>query len=460
LSSHDCVNLLIDLNSSQTSDQILKHDVQIDTYMNILSIGGSDPSSGAGIQSDIKTFSNHGVYGFTVVTAVTSQNTKNVASIEPVSTKSLMAQLDSILSDFHVDAIKIGMVYNSQIIKVIHSKLRKFKVPIVVDPIIKSTTGATLLKKSALHDYRKMIVPLADVITPNKYEAKVLSGTSNTNKSAKKIQAMGAKCVIITGATSSNSQISDFVLEENRKYIISGKKIPTRNHGSGCNYSAAISASLAKGNTIHYAVKTAKDYVYQSIRNSKNIGKGVNITHKNISNGMRELSDSINHFKQIQNIYKIIPECQTNFVFAKKNPKSVMDVLGVSGRLVKSGKEVVTAGEIVYGGSQHVGTAVIQVNKKFPEIRSGLNIKYDPKIISKAKKSRYTVLSYDRTKEPKKSKQKENSSISWGISNSLNAKSPDVIYHKGDIGKEPMILIFGKNPDDVIRKVSKLRPYH
>jgi len=186
----------------------------------------------------------------------------------------------------------------------------------------------------------------------------------------------------------------------------------------------------------------------------------VNITHKNISNGMSELSDSINHFKQIKNIYKIIPECQTNFVFAKKNPKSVMDVLGVSGRLVKSGKEVVTAGEIVYGGSQHVGTAVIQVNKKFSEIRSGLNIKYDPKIISKAKKSRYTILSYDRSKEPKKSKQKENSSISWGISSSLNAKSPDVIYHKGDIGKEPMILIFGKNPDDVIRKVSKLRPYH
>jgi len=124
--------------------------------------------------------------------------------------------------------------------------------------------------------------------------------------------------------------------------------------------------------------------------------------------------------------------------------------------LVKSGKEVVTAGEIVYGGSQHVGTAVIQVNKKFPDIRSGLNIKYDPKIISKAKKSKFTVLSYDRSKEPKRSKQKENSSISWGITNSLNSKSPDVIYHTGDIGKEPMILIFGKNPDEVIRKVSKL----
>ena len=424
--------------------------------MNILSIGGSDPSSGAGIQSDIKTFSNHNVYGFTVVTAITSQNTRKVTSIEAVSTKSLRAQLDSILSDFHIDAIKIGMVYNSQIIKVIHSKLRNIKVPIVIDPIIKSTTGATLLKKNALYNYKKMIVPLADVITPNKYEAKVLSGTSNTNRSAKKIQSMGAKCVIITGATSSNSQISDFVLEENRKYVISGKKIPTRNHGSGCNYSASISISLAKGNTIHYAVKTAKDYVYQSIRNSKKIGRGVDITHKNISNGMRELSYSINHFKQIKNIYKVIPECQTNFVFAKKNPKKIMDVLGISGRLVKSGKDVVTVGEIVYGGSQHVGTAVIQVNKKFPEIRSGLNIKYDPKMISNAKKSKFTVLSYDRSKEPKKSKQKENSSISWGTSSCPNAKPPDILYHKGDIGKEPMILIFGNNPDEIIQKVSKL----
>ena len=92
----------------------------------------------------------------------------------------------------------------------------------------------------------------------------------------------------------------------------------------------------------------------------------MNITHKNISNEVKELSDSINDFKQMKNIYKVIPECQTNFVFSKKNPKSVIDVLGISGRLVKSGREVVTAGEIVYGGAQHVGTAVIQVCKKFP----------------------------------------------------------------------------------------------
>jgi len=427
--------------------------------MNILSIGGSDPSSGAGIQSDVKTFSNLDAYGLTVVTTITSQNTRKVTSIEPVSIKSLNAQLDSILSDFHIDAIKIGMVYNSQIIKAVHSKIGKLKIPIVVDPIIKSTTGGVLLKKNALHDYKKMIIPLADIITPNKYEAKVLSGISNIIKSAKKIQSMGAKCVIITGATVSNNQISDFILEENREYIISGKKIPITNHGSGCNYSASITVSLAKGIRIHSAVKIAKDYVYQSIKNSIDIGKGFNITHTDNLNGKKELLDSINNFKQIKNIHKAIPECQTNFVFTKKNPRTIKDVLGISGRLVKSGKEIITAGEIVYGGSQHVATAVIHVNKKFPEIRSCLNIKYDTKIISKAKKSGFTILSYDRTDEPRRSKQRENSSISWGISNSLKTKQPDIIYHRGDMGKEPIILIFGKNPQDVIRKVSRLRLY-
>jgi hydroxymethylpyrimidine/phosphomethylpyrimidine kinase len=424
--------------------------------MNILTVGGSDPSSGAGIQSDIRTFSDFGAYGFTVITTITSQNTKQVSNIESVSKKSLKSQLDSILSDFHIDAIKIGMVYNSDIIKVIHSEFKNNHIPLIVDPIIKSTTGSTLLRKSALSDYKKMIIPLADIITPNKYEAKILSGISNVRNAAKKIQMLGAESVIVTGASTTKDKISDFILEKNKEYQITGKLIPIQNHGSGCNYSASLAVSLAKQYTLNQAAKIAKNYVYNSIKNSKNIGKGVRITHTAISNEKMELIESIKDFKQIRNVYKIIPECQTNFVCSKRDPKTIRDVLGVSGRLVKSGKEVVTAGEIVYGGSHHVATAVIQVNKKFPDIRSGLNIKFNHKIISKARSCGLTVLTYDRSKEPKKSKQQEGSSIKWGINHALKSKPPDLIYHKGDMGKEPMILIFGEKPNDIIKKISKI----
>ena len=425
--------------------------------MNVLSIGGSDPSSGAGIQSDIKTFENHGVYGLTVITAITSQNTKKISKILPISSAIIKSQLESVLNDFKIDAIKIGMLYDASIIKAVHSMIKKQKCPIVVDPIIESTTKTILLKKSAIKDYKKMIIPLATIITPNKHEAKILAGTPSIEKAAKEIQKIGAKNVIITGYNETKNIIEDFVLESKKDYILKGKKIEIINHGSGCNYSASIASSLALKRSIHDAAEYAKEYVFQSIKNSKKIGKGISITYKKTSEMQKELSNSIIDFQNIKNSIKLIPECQTNFVFSKIKPKRIDMVLGISGRLVKAGDRIIQAGELRYGGSQHVATAVVEVSKKFPEIRSAINIKYEPSMIVKAKKKGMKVISYDRRKESKNSKQKENSSISWGISSCLKSMKPDIIFHKGDMGKEPMIIIFGTNPEQVVKKILSIQ---
>ena len=226
--------------------------------MNVLSIGGSDPSSGAGIQSDIKTFENHGVYGFTVITAITSQNTKKISKILPISSKIIKSQLESVLSDFQIDSIKIGMMYDSSIIKAVHVMIKNQKCPIVVDPIIESTTKTILLKKSAITDYRKMIIPLATIITPNKRESKILSGCSKVDDAARRLQELGARNVIITGYRESEREIEDFVMESDRNYILKGKRIKLINHGSGCNYSASITASLARKKSIHEAANDCK----------------------------------------------------------------------------------------------------------------------------------------------------------------------------------------------------------
>jgi hydroxymethylpyrimidine kinase/phosphomethylpyrimidine kinase len=143
--------------------------------MNLLSIGGSDPSSGAGIQSDVKTFDSLNAHGLTVITAITGQNTSSFGMIEPVSQKILKNQINLVMSDFKIDGIKIGMVYNSEIIKAIYRELKNTKITIVVDPIIKSTTGGLLIEKNAINDFKKLIIPLAAVITPNKFEAEFLS---------------------------------------------------------------------------------------------------------------------------------------------------------------------------------------------------------------------------------------------------------------------------------------------
>ena len=431
--------------------------------MNLLSIGGSDPSSGAGIQSDIKTFSSFNVHGLTVITAITGQNTSSFGMIEPVSQKILKNQLELVMSDFKIDGIKIGMVYNSKIIKGLYHQLKKSRVPIVIDPVFKSTTGGMLIESSAIKDFKKFIIPLATVITPNKFEAEIISktkvNTKNTpEKVAKIIQKMGSKNVVITGIVKKNNQISDFVLEKNNQYFISGRKISKINHGSGCNFSAAIIFALAKNKSIKESVKFAKEFTYNSIKNAKKLGMGIAITDiQEYDKINSELSGAINKFVEIKNIYKNIPECQTNFVYSKQRPKSTKDVLGISGRIVKAGKHAVVAGNLTYGGSKHVATALLTMNKKFPQIFSAINIKYQNLTISKIKKSKLTVSSYDRNQEPKNVKFK-GSTIKWGIKNAIknSKKASDVVFHKGSFGKEPMIIVFGETPSNVLKKILKI----
>ena len=431
--------------------------------VNLLSIGGSDPSAGAGIQSDIKTFSKFNAHGLTVVTAITGQNTSNFGMVEPVSKKILENQLKTIIEDFKIDGIKIGMVYNSEIIKMIYQYLKKLKIPIVVDPVIKSTTGGMLIEKSAIIDFKKLIVPLATIITPNKFEAEILTKTkinfkNNPEKIAKMIQKMGAKNVVITGVKIKNKKILDFVLEKNEKYFLRGEEISKMNRGSGNIHSAATLYAIVKNKSTKNALEFAKKTTLDSIKNSQKLGKGIAITNMNKQDRIKkELSISIDEFKKIKNIFLSIPECQTNFVYCKQKPKSTKEILGISGRIVKAGEEVIVAGDLEYGGSKHVATALLAVNKKYVKIQSAINIKYRNEIISKIKKCQFTTYDYDRNQEPKNVKY-EGSSIEWGIQSAIknSKKQPDVIYHKGDMGKEPMIIVFGETPNDVIKKILKI----
>ena len=431
--------------------------------MNLLSIGGSDPSSGAGIQKDLKTFESLNAYGLTIVTAITSQNTSRFGLVFPASKKILADQVDSIFSDFSIGGIKIGMIYNSELIKIIYNKIKKFSGPIVVDPIIKSTTGGMLIQKSAISDFRKYILPLASVITPNKFEAEVISkiridSPKSLEKVARSFLKMGAKGVVITGIEFEKNVIMDFLLTKDTREKIQDKKLKRINHGSGCTFSAAMLFGLAQSKSIYESAKFAHRFTFDSIKGAQNIGRGIAITKIKKDKLFLELSQSIDNFIQIKNIADRIPECQTNFVFSKKNPKSENDVVGISGRIVKAGKKAIQAGNLQYGASKHVANAVLTMNKKFPNIRSGINLKLENETIYALKKNGFKIKNYDRTKEPNNIKTTEGASVIWGIKNALKGVKtpPDAIYHKGDFGKEPMILIFGDSPKKVVKKISRL----
>lgn len=432
--------------------------------LNVLTIAGSDPSSGAGIQGDIKTFMSFGVYGLSVVTALTSQNSARFFKAEPASPESIRSQIRSVISGFKVGAIKIGMVYDRRSIEVIHGELKKTRVPVVLDPVFKSSTGGTLLKESAFSHFKGLLIPLSYVITPNVPEAERISGIrirsmQDVKDAALKISEMGAKNVVIKGGHMEGSEVTDVLLSKGRFHHFSQRRISRESHGGGCLFSATLCVNLAKGISLEESIRLAQVESRESIKRASKAGAGLPIsTHKGSDPIEKALYRAIGRFLEIDGVYKHIPEVQTNFVYAKPRPSDISDILGIEGRIVRTGTTVTVAGGIRYGGSRHVGAAVLEVSKKFPGIRSAINIRYDRATLNRAVRNGLRISRYSRSLEPKKIRRLEGATIPWGIRTAVSSLKapPDLVYHTGGSGKEPMILLFGKNPDDVIAKVSNL----
>lgn len=433
-----------------------------------LSVAGSDSGAGAGIQADLKTFSALGIYGCTAITAITAQNTRQVAEISEIPPDMIRAQIMSVRSDSPPNAIKIGMVYSRQIIRTVSDALKNVKAPIVLDPILAAGTGAKLLRGDAVADFVAKVIPLCTLITPNRMEAEKLSGVAiksekDVIKAAEKIRALGAKNVIIKGGHFGRAMVTDLLLDSRGKQTkISNPRVDIEeSHGSGCNFSAAATAYLARGFALEESCKMANEYVHAAIKNAVRIGRGLPVTNPLSAiykDAMRyrvilELQQAVDKLAAQKGFYKLIPETQTNFVHALADAAGHADVAGVTGRMVKAGEHVIPVSRIEFGASRHMANAILAYMSVDPATRSVINIRFEQEILEICK-SLFAVSSYDRSKEPRSVKQKEGSTISWGTKDAL-ARKPraDVIYHRGDVGKEPMITVFGRNPGDVAGKI-------
>lgn len=425
--------------------------------MKILSIGGSDPSSGAGVQADIRTWSELGAWGLSAITAVTGQNTSRYTRTEAVSAPMVKAQIESVLSDFEIDAVKISMVYSAGIIRAVRDSLKGVGARIVLDPVMVSSTGGRLLEKSALPALRRLLLPVSDVVTPNVGEAQALSGVriktrADMGRAAKKILSYGAKSTVITGWPDDRN-VQD-VLFDDTVTVMSAKRLPSENRGSGGVHSAALTLALAEGMDMAEAAGFAQRHAHDAIQNAQRMGRGMPVVSGDRL--QHTLGRAVAEFASNGSFGTLIPECQTNFVYSKKNAGSTGDILGIDGRIVRTQAGPAVAGAIRYGGSRHVASAVMAVQKKFPDISSAINIRYEKRYVAAARRLGMTVLQYDRTKEPSTTRSREGRSVSWGVSAAIRgARSPpDLVYHTGDHGKEPMIIIFGATPRDVLDRVA------
>ncbi len=254
----------------------------------VLTIAGSDSGGGAGIQADLKTFQEFETFGMSVITVLTAQNTLGVQGVFPQSEEAIEAQLDSVLSDIGADAVKTGMLYSAEIIRLVARKLRQYPVgPIVVDPVMYAKGGAPLLQREAMDALKSELLPLAALITPNVPEAcEILGVTSIGNeedalRAARELLRFSPRYVLLKGGHMEGKNAKDILVggELDEPVIYECGRIQTRHtHGTGCTLSAAIAAELAKGRPIREAVQIAKSFITAAIASGLDIGGGIGPT--------------------------------------------------------------------------------------------------------------------------------------------------------------------------------------
>lgn len=440
----------------------------------VLTIAGSDSGGGAGIEADLKTFAAIGVHGAVAITAITAQNTTGVFGIHEIPPEMIRLQIETVYNDIGFEFAKTGMLFSEAIIKEVADVIKKLGIKVVVDPVMIAKSGAPLLLPEAMNALKEKLIPLAEVVTPNINEAEALTGIKintieDSIKASKAILDLGPKAVVVKGGHLKGDAVDVLCTREGVIKILGSPRLEsTTTHGTGCTFSAAITAYLALGLSIENAFAEAKNFVTNAIKYGLKIGKGVGPVEP-MSNlridaeryrVISKMHDALRLLESSPQLSKLTPECQINLVMALPYPfaDSIEAVCGIPGRITNIGGRLRPSSCPTFGASRHLARLIITVMEYNPNVRSAMNIKYSKEIIEACKKLGWIVSYYDRSKEPEEVKAKEGATIPWGTREAIKSigKVPDVIYHTGDYGKEPMIVILGRDPTETVLKAIKL----
>jgi len=437
-----------------------------------LTIAGSDSGGGAGIQADLKTFAALGVYGTSVITSVTAQNTLGVPGVQNIDPDFVGRQMDSIISDIDIQAVKTGMLATEGIVEVVAAKLKAYGVKnLVVDPVRMAKSGDRLLDTNACRKLEEKLLPLATVVTPNIDEARVLTGydiktRADMERAARKIYTMGPRYVIIKGGHLEGDPVD--LLYDGREFVVfSGERVLTNNtHGTGCTFSAALAAALALGKNVREAASLAKDYITQAIKFSFTVGRGYGPTHHFASlyremeryRVLKALQDA-GELLESRRVGLLVPEVQSNLLAALPYARGPEDVAAFPGRIVRVGEKVKIISAPRFGASRYMAMVLLGVLRYDPQRRAVMNIKATETVLSAARKAGLKIEGFHREKEPAEfKKQPENRFVEWGTCHVVKTTGyvPDGIYDHGGWGLEAQLRLTGTDPMNVVQKALRI----
>jgi len=434
-----------------------------------ITIAGSDSGGGAGIQADLKTFAALGVHGTTAITSVTAQNTYSVVAVEDLKPEIIQEQIRAVADDMGIDAGKTGMLHTEEIIKAVSSEVSNRGFPLTVDPVMVAKSGAPLLKHEAVDALKNHLLPRATVVTPNRFEAERLANMTiktmdDAKTAARKISRMGPEAVVVKGGHLDQNEAVDVLYYRGEFKVLKAPRLDVKTtHGTGCSFSAAITAELAKGRDVPTAVQAAKGFITSAIRFGLDVGKGygpVNpMVHLYRESSRYGVLMSVEEAKVLLEstpaVATLVPQLGMNAAMAIPHAESVDDVAAIDGRIVKVLRGVKAVGNPRFGCSSHLARYILGATKHDSNRRAAVNLKFSEEILGVLERKGLEVSFYDRMEEPEDIKRTEGMTIPWGVEQAVKraGKVPDVIYHRGDVGKEPMIVILGEGASELARLI-------
>ena len=439
----------------------------------ILTIAGSDSGGGAGIQADLKTITVLGGFGMSAITALTAQNTKEVEASWPVPVDFIVRQIEAVVSDIPIHAAKTGMLVNREIVESVADAVLRLNIgPLVVDPVLVSKSGHPLLANADHDGLIKHLFPHARLITPNLPEAELLSErpvetAEQCRDAARALYDKGPEAVLIKGGHGEGPEAEDLLFDGTDFFSFAAPRLDTLNtHGTGCSYSAAIATFTGKGLSLQKAIEEAKRYITDAIRFSLPVGSGHGPTNPYAAafrdverfHVLEDLNQATLQIRNRPEMASIAPEVQSNFGYALPGASDPHEVAAFPGRLVRVPEGLTPVRPPAFGASRHIASIILATMKTYPELRSVMNIRFSEQFLKTAEKKNLVLAGFDRGQEPKNLKELEGSTLEWGTLEAIRSGSarPDIIYDRGEVGKEPMLRILGTDPLDVIRKINLL----
>ncbi|HUW90400.1 MAG TPA: bifunctional hydroxymethylpyrimidine kinase/phosphomethylpyrimidine kinase [Candidatus Nanopelagicaceae bacterium] len=456
-----------------------------------LTIAGSDPTSGAGIQADIRTFDRCGVHPFSAITAITYQNATEFVGYKSLS-DDLDNQLDSILGSYPVKYVKIGMIPDVKALDIIVENVKKYELIAVLDPVSVSSAGARISSEGLELEIERDLFPHLKILTPNVNEASFYTNSDLLNRHetdieelknaakilVKKLHIEGKhpkeeKAVVIKSAGTTIDKVFDLICigrngerEENfdfRTYTKPKLSLKGNIHGTGCVFSSAITGFLAKGYPISIAIEKAEaffDSRFQKFIELPNEGRIIDLTlsEQNIE-VINQIKEVYNYISKSKKFSILIPEVRMNISGSLQSATTQEDIAAIEGRITLINGYPQASGEIKFGVSDHTARLILSAKEYDKSINFVTNLKYNPDWIKAIQDNTDLDLQeIIRENQPLEIKKKEFSTMQWLIKESVerSGKIPDIIWDKGAMGKEPIIRLFGKNSKNMIEKLEKI----